>query len=97
MNFSSFVDCCLAAQMADFGQNGPKWTSPWRHRFWRDDGQFLNKKNMIVTIGSKANECINIFLIATFFEFLAASDAIVADESGVRSAQCRNFEHEELI
>jgi hypothetical protein len=40
---------------------------------------------MIVTVGSKANEYINKFFIATFFDFLAASDAMVADESGVRS------------
>ena len=39
---------------------------------------------MIVTIGNKVDDCINIFLIATFFEFLAASKAMVADESGVR-------------
>jgi hypothetical protein len=62
----------------------PKWTSrPWRHRFWRDDGQFLHTQDLIVTTGSKANEFINIFLIATFFEFLAAN-AMVVDESGVR-------------
>jgi hypothetical protein len=42
-------------------------------------------QNMIVTIvGSKANKGINIFFIATFFEFLVAWNAMVADESGIR-------------
>jgi hypothetical protein len=79
--FFRVVDCLFVGQIADFGQNGPKWTSqPWRHRFWRDDFQFLHKKIMIVTIGSKANEYINIFLIATFFEFLAATRAASGGE-----------------
>jgi hypothetical protein len=44
-----------------------------------------HEKIMIVTIvGSKANEYINIFLIATFFEFLAALNTMVADENSVR-------------
>ena len=80
------VDCRFVGQIAGFGRNGPKWTSrPWRHQFRRDDGQFSNKKVMILTIGSKANEYFNIFFIATFFDFLAASDAMVADETGVWS------------
>ena len=43
----------------------------------------------VVTIGSQANDYINIFFIATFFEFLAASNAMVADESGVRRSDSR--------
>jgi hypothetical protein len=39
---------------------------------------------MIVTRGRKTNDYINIFFIATFFEFLEPSNAMVADESGVR-------------
>ena len=57
---------------------------PWRHQFWRDDGRFSNKKIKLVAIGSKSNDCIKIFFIASFFEFVAASNAMVADESGVR-------------
>ena len=83
--FFRIVYCHLAPQIANFGQNGPKWTSqPWHHWFWHDDGQFLHKKNILLTIGSKSNNCINIFFIATFFEFLAALNAMVANESGIR-------------
>jgi hypothetical protein len=47
-------------------------------------GSLPGKNYSRVKIGSKANDYINIFYVATFFEFLAASNAMVADESGVR-------------
>ena len=61
--------------------NGP--ADPWRDQFRRDDGQFLQKKILLVTRGSKANNSNNITFIATFFEFIAALNAMVANESGV--------------
>ena len=73
-----FVTSPILVEMAP---NGP--ADPWRHRFRCDDGQFSHKKIVLVTRGSKANDSSNIIFIANFFEFLAASNAMVADESGV--------------
>ena len=86
----------IGTKTLGFRSKGPKMASrPRRHRFRGDDGQFSNKKIMLVTLGSNPNDYITIFFIATFFEFLAASNAMVADESGVRrrdsSVQCRNL------
>ena len=80
----------------DFGSKGPKMASrPWRHRFWRGDGQFSFKKITVGTMENNLNDYINIFFFVTFFEFLAASNAMVANESGVRRrdwrAKFRNF------
>ena len=78
----------IGTKTIDFGSKGPKMASqPWRPRFWRGDGQFLFKKITVGTIENNLNDYINIFFIVTFFEFLAASNAMVADESGVRRRQ----------
>jgi len=85
LHFSCVVDCRCVAQIADFGRNGPNVTSrPWRRRFRRGFFQFSLQKITVVTLESELNDSINIFYFSTFFDFSAASDAMVADESGVR-------------
>jgi hypothetical protein len=41
-------------------------------------------KIMIVALDCNLNDCIKRFYFSIFFEFLVASNAMVADDSGVR-------------
>jgi hypothetical protein len=43
--------------------------------------KFLQGKNTVATTGSKLNDCINRFIVSILFEFLAASNAMVANKS----------------
>jgi hypothetical protein len=48
-----------------------------------DFGKEMGKKITVVTIDNKKlNDGVNGFFITTIFEFLAASNTMVADESG---------------
>jgi hypothetical protein len=76
----------LLAQIADFGQNtggqnGPKLES---RRFRRVAGQFWPNKITVVGKEHKLKDGVTRFQIAKIYNFLAAANAIVADESGVR-------------
>jgi hypothetical protein len=64
--------------MAQTGSN-----RPWRRQFCHSDGKFSPKKSTVATKDTKLNDSVSRFFISTIFEFLAASNAMVADESGV--------------
>jgi hypothetical protein len=78
------IDCRLA-EAADFGHKAPMWLcNPCRRRFRSEKGQFSPQKITVVTLENNLHDGITRILFFIFFEFLAASDAMVADESGVR-------------
>jgi hypothetical protein len=74
---------------------------PCRRRLRPKKGQFPPPKITLVTLDNTLNDGISIIYFSTFFEFLAASDAMVADErraaSGgeirVRTAGTCNIKH----
>jgi hypothetical protein len=81
--------------MAQTGSNHPS-----RHQFGHRDVQFSPRKITVGTLESKLNDVVTRFFISTIFELLAASNAMVADESGVRGvrrrglrAKFRHFKH----
>jgi hypothetical protein len=57
---------------------------PWRRQFRLNNGKFLHEKITLAGIDSILVEYIANFQFTNFLQFLAASNAIVADESGVR-------------
>jgi hypothetical protein len=58
--FFSLVDCCLAAQIADFGQNGPNVASQlWCHRFRGRNEKILPQKITLVTLDNTLNDGVN--------------------------------------
>jgi hypothetical protein len=61
---------------------------PCRHRFLHDDGPFLPKKNTVDKVDDKVDDGVKSFYFFYFLDFLAASDAMVADEGGVRKSIC---------
>jgi hypothetical protein len=46
--------------------------------------QFLPQKITVVTLEREINDGVTRFCFSTFFNFLAVSEAMVADEGGVR-------------
>jgi hypothetical protein len=73
------------AQIADVGHKAPIGSSrPCRHRFRRGTGQFWAQKITVVTLESNLNDDITRFYFSIFFDFLAASNAMVADEIDIR-------------
>ena len=63
-------------------QTGPN--PPWRRRFRHREAKFSPGKITVATKDTKLNDGVSRFFISTIFEFLAASNAMVADQSGVR-------------
>jgi hypothetical protein len=59
-------------------------SQPLRHQFWHGNDQFSAGKITLVTIDNNLNDDVNNYFIPNFFEFLAASNAMVADETGIR-------------
>lgn len=67
----------------------PKWpSSPAVIDFGTMMGHFLPKKNTVDTVDAKVDDGVKSFYFSYFLDFLAASDAMVADEGGVRRSIC---------
>ena len=69
-NFFSFVDCRLAAQIADFIQIAPTWASQqYKWQSWPKHGQILPEKIMGVGVESKRDDYVSIFLKLRLLNF----------------------------
>jgi hypothetical protein len=71
------------ARIADVGHKAPPGSSrPLCCQFWHGNGQFSAGKITLVTINNNLNNDVkkNLFL---FFEFLEASNTMVANEVGI--------------
>jgi hypothetical protein len=72
----SIVYGCFVGQITNFDQNS------WRHQFWGDKGQFLQKQKLNpYRLVVKVNENVDIFYFFTIFEFLSGSNPIIANET----------------
>ena len=67
--FFSLVDCRLAAEIADFGRNGPNVGQPaLRRRFRCGDGQFSPEKNPVGERDDKLDGDFTRFYITTVYK-----------------------------
>jgi hypothetical protein len=70
LQFFSFVEQRLVAQIANFGQNDPKVAKqPCRHWFWHDDGPFFAQKNTVDKVDDKVDDGVKSFNFFNFWIF----------------------------
>ena len=90
LHFSRIVDCRLAAQIANLCQHGPDRFQPTLALSISAPKCtiFFSPKIHVDVIDNKIDDNVKGFYFSIFYEVLAASNAMVADERGVLRFGC---------